>query len=225
MRARAVITALIILLALAFSCERERPTVPDGENNLRLYAVDTSGNFGGWTALEGATIRVSSSTHVFAAEYETGHGGFTILDELAAGTYMIQAELINETELYTILGQKEISVLYDPQMTDTVFMNYQQSSPLTMNEVYYCGCNSSRFYYYDQFIELYNSSPDTIWLDGYLVCRNTNIRPYLPRGEGSDARVPDRPRAVPRPRLRRPRSYYIRRELVCRPFRRRLGVL
>ena len=46
---------------------------------------------------------------------------------------------------------------------------------LTMNEIYYSGCNYSRFYYYDQFIELYNASPDTIWLDGYLVCRNTQI--------------------------------------------------
>jgi hypothetical protein len=175
MRARAVITALIILLALAFSCGRERSTVPDGENNLILYAVDTSGNFEDWAALEGAVIRVSSQTHMFAAVYETGHGGFAVIDDLVAGTYTIQAELINETELYTILGQKEISVLYDPQLTDTIFMNYQQSSPLTMNEIYFCGCNSSRFYYYDQFIELYNSSPDTIWLDGYLVCRNTNI--------------------------------------------------
>ena len=46
---------------------------------------------------------------------------------------------------------------------------------LTINELYYCGCNWSRFYYYDQFIELYNSSPDTLWLDGYLICRNTQI--------------------------------------------------
>ncbi len=46
---------------------------------------------------------------------------------------------------------------------------------LTINEIYYCGCNSSRFYYYDQFIELYNASPDTLWLDGYLVCRNSQI--------------------------------------------------
>ncbi len=175
MRARAVITALIILLALAFSCGRERPSMPDGENNLRLYAVDTSGVFGGWTAIEGATIRVSSSTHQFAAVYETGDSGFAVLEGLAAGTYTIQAELINEMEDYSILGQKELSVLYGPQLTDTVLMEFRSFVPLTINEIYYCGCNRSRFYWFDQYIELYNSSPDTIWLDGYLVCRNTNI--------------------------------------------------
>lgn len=171
MKTRAIITFLVILLVMAFSCGREKPTVPDGANNVRLYAVDTSGVSGGWEALEGATIRVSSPTHQFNYEYETGPGGFAILENLAAGTYMLQAELINMDESYTILGQKEISVLYEPSMSDTVFMNYQQSSPLTMNEVYYCGCNASRFYYYDQFIELYNSSADTLWLDGYIICR------------------------------------------------------
>ncbi len=163
----------MILLVMAFSCGKEKPVVPDGSNNIKLYAVDTSGVAGGWEALEGATIRVSSPTHQFNAEYETGADGFVILDGLVAGTYMLQAELINMDESYTILGQKEISILYEPGMADTVYMNYQRSSPLTMNEVYYCGCNPSRFYYYDQFIELYNSSPDTLWLDGFAFCRTT----------------------------------------------------
>ncbi len=185
MKTRAVITALIILLALAFSCGREQPSVPDGENNLILYAVETSGVFGGWTAAEGAIIRASSSTHQFAAVYMTGQGGLAVLDDLVAGTYMIQAEvtieveLEDETELFTFLGQKEMSILYDPQLTDTVFMDLVRPSPLTISEVYYCGCNRSRFYWFDQFIELYNSSPDTIWLDGYLVCRNTNIHDII----------------------------------------------
>jgi hypothetical protein len=171
MKTRAIITAVLILLVIAFSCGKDKPVNPDGSNNIKLYAVDTSGVQGGWTGIEGATIRVSSSTSQFEGVYETGPGGYVILDNLPAGTYMLQAELINMEESFTILGQKEISVLFDPQMSDTVYMNYQRSSPLTMNEVYYCGCSYSRFYYYDQFIELYNSSPDTLWLDGHIFCR------------------------------------------------------
>lgn len=158
---------------MAFSCGREKPAEPDGSNNIRLYAVDTSGAQGGWVPLEGATIRVSSSTSQFERVYETGPEGFVMLDDLVAGTYMLQAELIDTEENFTILGQKEISILFDPQMQDTVYMDYQRSSPLTMNEVYYCGCSASRFYFYDQFIELYNSSPDTLWLDGYIFCRTS----------------------------------------------------
>jgi hypothetical protein len=168
-------TILIIALLLVASCGSEKPTDPDGSNNIRLYAVDTSGVQGGWVLLEGATIKVSSTTHQLAETYETGPGGFAVLGDMPAGTYTIQAELINTEENYTILGQKELSVLYEPSKSDTIMMDYQQSSPLTINEIYYCGCNSSRFYFYDQFIELYNSSPDTIWLDGHLLCRNTQI--------------------------------------------------
>jgi hypothetical protein len=175
MKTRIVITALAILLSLAFSCGNEKPTNPEGSNNIRLYAVDTSGVQGGWVALEGATVKVSSTTHQFAAEYETGADGYAVLEALPAGTYTIQAELINTEENYTILGQKTIETLFEPDASDTVLMDYQQASPLTINEIYYCGCNYSRFYFYDQFVELYNSSPDTIWLDGYLMCRNTQI--------------------------------------------------
>ncbi len=160
---------------MAFSCGKDKPTVPDGSNNIRLFAVDTSGVQGGWVALDGATIRVSSSTSLFEAIYETGPDGYADLTGLVAGTYMMQAELINDDEHFTILGQKEISILYEPGMSDSILMDYQQSSPLTINEIYYCGCSYSRFYFYDQFVELYNSSPDTIWLDGYLMCRNTQI--------------------------------------------------
>jgi len=173
MQTRAIITVVLILLVIAFSCGKDKPVDPDGSNNIKLYAVDTSGVQGGWVALEGATVRVSSSTSQFEAVYETGPDGFVILDNLVAGTDMLQAELINLEESFTILGQKEISILFDPQVSDTVYMNYQRSSPLTMNEVYYCGCNYGRFYYYDQFIELYNSSADTLWLDGYIICRTS----------------------------------------------------
>jgi hypothetical protein len=166
--------AFLIMLAFTLaSCGGDKPSDPDGSNNITLYAVDTSGVQGGWVPIDGATIRVSSVSYQFAEEYLTGPEGCVVLDGLAAGTYMIQAELINQEENYTILGQKEISVLYDPEISDSVLMDYQQSSPLTMNEVYYCGCNASRFYYYDQFIELYNSASDTLWLDGYIFCRTS----------------------------------------------------
>jgi hypothetical protein len=173
MKLRYGITVLVIFLALAFSCGKQKPSDPDGANVIKLYAVDTSGVQGGWVALEGATIKISSVTHYLVEEYETGPGGFVTLSGLPAGDYTLQAELIDTDENFTILGQKEISIVYEPGMTDSILMDYQQASPLTINEIYYSGCNYSRFYFYDQFIELYNSSPDTIWLDGHIVCRGS----------------------------------------------------
>jgi hypothetical protein len=41
-----------------------------------------------------------------------------------------------------------------------------------INEIYYCGGDYSKFYFYDQFVELYNSSQDTLYLDGCILTRN-----------------------------------------------------
>jgi len=42
---------------------------------------------------------------------------------------------------------------------------------LKINEIYAAGPPSEYHYYSDQFIELYNSSEDTVYLDGMIVCR------------------------------------------------------
>lgn len=162
-----------IVVVAAGSCGRERPCLPDGANSLQLWAVDTSNVDGlGWVPVGDAAVRVSSPSFIFSGEYRTGPDGWTLLEDLPAGTYRISIEKINQEENYVILGHKELSLVYEPSAVDTVLMNYQQSSPLTINEIYYAGCNYSQFYYFDQFVELYNSSADTIWLDGHIVCRS-----------------------------------------------------
>ena len=171
------ITALSAAALLAPSCgEEERPSEPDGANAVRLLAVDTSSVEGtGWEPVSGATIRVSSPTFEFYKVYETGPTGWAMLDNLPAGVYRISAEKINQDENYMILGQKELSLVYEPHAVDSIFMNYQQSSPLVINEIYYAGCDYAKFYFYDQFIELYNSSSETRYLDGYFLVRTTQV--------------------------------------------------
>ncbi|MDD3643510.1 MAG: DUF4876 domain-containing protein [Candidatus Krumholzibacteria bacterium] len=177
MKHSAVIPVLAAAAAvLAASCGGERPSVPDGANALSLFAVDTSNIRGtGWEAVAEATVRVSSPTFQFFEEYETGPDGWAILERLPAGVYRISAEKINQEESYVILGQKELSLVYEPAAVDTIFMNYQQSSPLAINEIYYAGCDYSKFYFYDQFIELYNSSSETRYLDGHFLVRTTQV--------------------------------------------------
>ena len=43
---------------------------------------------------------------------------------------------------------------------------------LKINEIFYCGSDYARFYFYDQFVELYNTSQDTLYLDGCIITRN-----------------------------------------------------
>ena len=177
--------ARIALLAAAaglliFSCGREKPSTPDGQNDLTLFAVDTSNVSGlGWIGVPEATIKISSETFSYEEEFLTDLDGKVVIRNLPAGTYNIMAELINTEENFMILGQASRSLLFDPEPVDTVYMTYQQSSPLVINELYFVGCSYSYFYYYDQFIELYNSSNDTLYLDGIFVVRGTHIEDII----------------------------------------------
>jgi len=49
------------------------------------------------------------------------------------------------------------------------------ASDLMINEIFFCGSDYSSFYFYDQFVELYNTSNDTLYLDGIILTRQTQI--------------------------------------------------
>ncbi len=176
MRRISAAVCFVLCSVILAGCGKEYPQRPDGANVLTVFAVDTSGVSGeGWKTLSEATVRISTTDFFFLEEYVTGDEGCVTVSSLPAATYNISAEKIDTVENFMIIGQKSLSMLYEPSLVDTVFMAYQQLSPLTINEIYYCGCRASSFYYADQFIELYNSSSETIYLDGYLVCRGTQI--------------------------------------------------
>jgi hypothetical protein len=46
-------------------------------------------------------------------------------------------------------------------------------SELMINEIFYCGSDYATFYFYDQYVELFNSSEDTLYLDGIILTRQT----------------------------------------------------
>jgi len=45
---------------------------------------------------------------------------------------------------------------------------------LLINEILYAGSCASSFYFYDQFVELYNPSADTLYLDGIILTRQSS---------------------------------------------------
>ncbi len=47
---------------------------------------------------------------------------------------------------------------------------------LVINEVFFTGSCASSFYFYDQFVELYNPSSDTLYLDNIIVTRQSQVK-------------------------------------------------
>jgi hypothetical protein len=162
--------------ALLGSCGIERPDLADGRNVLVLQALDTSGVYGVDTmAVASARIEITSPTFVFKHEYETDDEGRIVIKGLPNADYYIQASKRDEVNNVLLTGQRRQELRSEMQVEDTLFMSFVPMSPIVLNEIYFCGCNAAAFYYYDQFVELYNSTNDTIYLDGYVMCRSTQV--------------------------------------------------
>ena len=171
--------AFLTTVAMLAGCGEEKPRLLDGSNSMTICAVDTANVLGGGAGapVAGVTIRINAEGFFFQRTLVTGDDGWAEINNIPAGKYILTAERVLSDLL--IFGQKEKSLLAKPALMDTIRMGFVPTTPLVMNEIYYAGCKASAFYYYDQFIELYNSSDETIYLDGYIVGRGTHYEDLL----------------------------------------------
>jgi hypothetical protein len=159
--------------AFVSSCGLDKPDIAEGRCTLVLQAVDTSGVFSeDWAGVANAKVEITSSTFAYKNIFATDDIGRIVLEGLPSGDYYIQASMRNEERNLLLTGQKKKNLRSETAVKDTLFMSGVPMSPLVINEIYYAGCNGSSFYFYDQFVELYNSTNDTLYLDGYIVCRS-----------------------------------------------------
>jgi hypothetical protein len=147
---------------------------------LVLQTVDTSGVFSqDWTSVANANIEITSATFAYKNTCTADETGKIVLEGLPLGDYYIHASMRNEERNLLLTGQKRRNLRSEAEVIDTLFMSGVPMSPLVINEIYFCGCNASAFYYYDQYVELYNSTNDTVYLDGYIMCRSTQVENLL----------------------------------------------
>jgi hypothetical protein len=160
--------------ALAASCGLvEKPDAADGRCAIILQAVDTSGIYGDeWTAVANAQVEIAAAQYSYRNVVTTDETGQIVLEGLPVGEYYIQATKRDEEHDVLLTGQGKRRLSSETEARDTLFMSFVPMSPIVINELYYAGCNASTFYYADQFIELYNSTADTLYLDGIIVCRS-----------------------------------------------------
>jgi hypothetical protein len=159
--------------ALMSSCGLDKPDDAEGRCTLVLQAVDTSGVFSeDWANVANAKVEITSSTFAYKNIFTTDDMGRIVLEGLPSGDYYIQASMRDEEHNVLLTGQRKKNLRSETEAKDTLFMSFVPVSPIAINEIYYAGCNGSSFYLYDQYVELYNSTNDTVYLDGYVVCRS-----------------------------------------------------
>ena len=173
-----IVTAALVAL-LAAGCAKEMPSEPDGSGQIFVTVADVSGFFPGSQpgvpfALDSVEVRIQARTHDFIASTNTGTGSEGSFVQLPTGRYSVFArkEVIDEEGKKKIFtGSADILVEGTDSVEDSVLTDIVGTSDLLINEVFYAGSDASSYFFYDQYVELYNSSRDTLWLDGMILTR------------------------------------------------------
>jgi hypothetical protein len=182
---RNILIIAILTVAVIGACGREMPESPDGGGVVSVVVMDSSGIFPGTVAgvptpLDSAEVSLKSRTHELNILAYTDAEGRASFDGLVSGDYDIYARraayIENNKKVFT--GGESFKLTGFQAVDDTVLVNLITASELMINEIYYAGADYSSYYFYDQFVELYNASQDTFYLDGMILTRQSQT--YYP---------------------------------------------
>jgi len=163
----------ILLLA---GCFKDQPSLHDGDLTLKLFVKYED------RVLKDVPVSISTNGYNISTKVDsTDSTGMVIFEGLPFADYnanvkarAIVPSYLDSTSTDTILvtGAKIITPEVDQVYQDTIHTIASGTSPgIKINEIYTCGPPNKFFYFYDQFFELYNSSEDTVYLDGMIFCR------------------------------------------------------
>lgn len=163
----------LILLGL-ISCQEEPPVVPDGDSKISIMALgDTTlvDSIPHYIPMQNAKV-ILSSEYGLMMKY-TDQNGSLILEGLPAATYSISVRMphpLNENIL--LVGNiRDVQVSPVQFTADTIFAEQVANTGIAINEIYAGGPLNNIFFFYDQYIELYNYSDETKYIDGMIVTR------------------------------------------------------
>lgn len=180
---RTITILALIALALAAGCGRETPGDPDGSGTVVVSTFDTSGFFEGSVGgepfpMDSAEVSIQGQTNVFAAIDTTNESGEISFDGLATGSYSIfvrrQVMVGPNKKVFTGFGSVTISG--DEKAHKKVLAKVVSVSNLMISEIFFAGSCASSFYFYDQYVELYNAAAETLYLDNIIVTRQVQSK-------------------------------------------------
>lgn len=173
-----LIIQITIILSLIFlsNCFQEKPTIYDGEYSIELI-VKYDNQLLSYVHVEIIPLGYNLSP----IKDTTDENGIVCFDHLVFTDYqvaiieeIVTQSLNNELDFDTIsvIGSKIIDAINIRSVIDTIHtIAAGTSSGIKINEIYYAGPVNNFGYQGDQFIELINTSNDTIYLDGMILGR------------------------------------------------------
>ena len=165
----------------------------------------------GSSLVNGATVYLSGQQFQLTLQKSTNENGTVEFNELLPDIYTITAqkripadiaEAITGAPVERVLsGQFEPLQLTCNEQVPELWLSLVSLSDLLISEIYYSGAAPNPpYYFHDQFLEIYNNSADTIYLDSLIVADVDfgyaadsvihAIHAYMIPGNGSDVPLP-----------------------------------
>jgi len=163
-----------VVLILLGGCSEIPPVGVDGDAKIEIYSR--------WDSVRADQSTVPSpmknAKAILSSEYgtfvkTTNENGVLTLTGLPSSIYSIAVRMQHPVDPNILLvgSLRDVQIISGIKFSDTILAKPISSFGIAVNEVYACGPVNSIFFFYDQFIELYNSSDSVKYLDGMQVMR------------------------------------------------------
>jgi hypothetical protein len=163
----------LFLLFYVCGCRENPPVVHDGNGIIELKTVwnKSLDSIPDLVPLQYAKVILSSQYGM--QFFYTGADGILRLNHLPSSIYSIsiRAPHPDDNSIVLVGGIRDVNIESGQIINPTIIAKPVSSSGISINEIYSVGPVNNIFYFYDLFIELYNSSDSVKYLDGLLVMR------------------------------------------------------
>ncbi|HEX3073974.1 MAG TPA: hypothetical protein VHP30_10210, partial [Ignavibacteriales bacterium] len=188
-KAKYLLPSLIMMAAFLLhlsGCAEEPPVTPDGRGSIEITAMGDMSltDTAKYVPLANAKAFVTSEYGVF--EFQTDEHGILKLENLPSSVYNINIKMRHPDNSSILISGNllDIPITTREVYADTLFADQTAGTGIAINEIYASGPVNDIKFYSDQFIELYNYSEETKYLDGMIMCKFAVE--FIPGGTGSD---------------------------------------
>ncbi len=177
--------AIFLALLSLSACELgTKPDLKDGTAQLNIVAVWDSTGENHLMPVRNAQVYLSSEYGIML--FRTDDFGRAVMANLPVSSYDVgvQGRHPIDPQIALLRSLERISVAANQRKEDTIYVSPVPRSGIVINEIYVCGPVNNAFFFYDQYLELYNASDSVRYLDGAMVMRFSGNRDG--RGPGAD---------------------------------------
>lgn len=188
-----VLTIIIFSTLFIISCFEEPPVMHDGNGKITLFALgDTSLTDSSHYFIPMCNAKVILTSEYGQRIFYTDNNGYFVAEGLPSSIYNISIRLPHplNPNILLIGNINNIEIGSNSNFADTVKAEQVANTGICINEIYAGGPVNNIFFFYDQFIEIYNYSDSIKYLDGMQVSRvsgnNEGKGPGADEGDDGD---------------------------------------